>query len=513
MQDSGSPRPTVLSVLQDHLRGDRQWARLAGHVPPFALTQLRTSLACRSGELGGRAMRCGACGTEVLRPNSCHLRACSLCGIPRREQWKGQVIGWSLECDHLHVVFTLPHELNALMFEPSGEHGERNRVQLFRQLCQSGIAVLQRVAEREYGCRVGLIATLHTWGQQMNRHVHLHVIMTAGGLSLEDGRWVPIGESDRAMQPAVLAEQFRRSYLRRLSSKLKRGQLAWPGDGGVLMEPAKTLSPAAQELFAEVQAKRWMVDVQGTPEKYRGARGVVNYLSAYVSGAAISNGRIEADGGQHVTIRFKDYRRGCKDTIKLPGTEFVRRYCDHILPHGVYRVRYAGLFSGKGREERLNTCRAALRDYERAAGIRPVPRLAEPEQAPAGNGPDTGPWGAHAGNTCRKCQGRLQETDRIDRDLMPRLMALRDGLLERLERRVPAALETFILLTHAMLAHQDPRTFGFVLRGKELRYAKLLLEEALEQRAAREEGQRAKAGEPAEQAQPPPPAAMEDAWL
>jgi hypothetical protein len=185
---------------------------------------------------------------------------------------------------------------------------------------------------------------------------------------------VPISAADAAMQGPVIAEAFKRSYLRRLEGRLKRGELTWIGQSAP-MAKSKVLTPKARSLVDTIRAKRWVVDVQQTPSHYRGAVGVVNYLSAYVSGTAIGNGRIVGDDGQRVEIRIKDYAagKGQRSTMKLTGDEFVRRFTDHILPRHFQRVRYAGLFTAARRHERLAVCREKLADYYRSRDIR-MPR-------------------------------------------------------------------------------------------------------------------------------------------
>jgi hypothetical protein len=130
------------------------------------------------------------------------------------------LVGWSLDCDYLHTVFTLPHELNGVI------HAHQKILYKLQFSCVSD--VLNQTAEEEYGCQVGMVQVLHTWGQRLGLHVHIHVVMTAGGLSLDKTQWLPISADDQAMQREVLAAKFRKTYLRRLKTLIMQRKVVWP---------------------------------------------------------------------------------------------------------------------------------------------------------------------------------------------------------------------------------------------------------------------------------------------
>ena len=294
---------------------------------------------CGTGKLGAMPFRCDSCGSEQLWLRSCGNRHCPVCSGPRRRQWRDRLVRWSLDCDYLHVVFTVPHELNDVIRD--------NQRLLYKQHFNCVGDVLQRTAERHYGCRIGIVQVLHTWGQQLGLHVHIHVVMTAGGLSLDGDRWLPISADDEVMRREVLAEKFRATYLRRLKTRVKKGKIDWPDSARVI---------------EKVAGKGWVVNVQAPPPKCVGATAVINYLSSYVIGGPISDRRMIADIDGMVAFGFKNYTTDRMEQATIPGAEFTRRFSRHILPKRFGRVRYMGLFQAAGRAERLRHCQRLIEE-------------------------------------------------------------------------------------------------------------------------------------------------------
>lgn len=311
---------------------------------------------CRTGRLGGAAFHCTKCDHSTLTMRSCGNRHCPTCNGLKRRQWRDRLIQWSLDCDYLHVVFTVPHELNEVI--------AAHQKLLYKLQFRCVGDVLTKTAEREYGCQVGMVEVLHTWGQRLGRHVHIHVVMTAGGLSLDGRQWLPISADDPAMQREVLAEKFRKTYLRRLKTMIKQGKVVWP---------------EADKVLAKVAAKDWVVNVQSPPPKCQGPEAVINYLASYVIGGPISDLRIISDDGKMVTFRFKNYATDKIEYETITGIEFVRRYLLHILPRGMARVRYKGLFLTIGRAARLLSCQKLItaaglsrKESEATSAARPI---------------------------------------------------------------------------------------------------------------------------------------------
>jgi hypothetical protein len=346
--------PTVAEVLGRYWRASK--ATIAEETQ---LNRITTRIPrCRTGRLGGAAFNCTQCDHATLTMRSCGNRHCPTCNGLKRRQWRGRLIDWSLDCDYLHVVFTLPHEFNDVI----AAHQKILYALHFR--CVS--AVLNETAEKEYGCEIGIVEVLHTWGQRLGSHVHIHNVMTAGGLSHDKKQWIPISADDVAMQREVLAEKFRKTYLRRLKTMITKGKVVWPD---------------ADKVLAKVAAKDWVVNVQAPPPKCQGSEAVINYLASYVIGGPISDLRIISDDGKLVTFRFKNHTTDKIEYETIPGEEFVRRYLLHILPRGMARVRYKGLFRTLKRMLRLLECQELIT----AAGLSRKESDATSAARPIGN--------------------------------------------------------------------------------------------------------------------------------
>ena len=464
-------RPTVASVLRRYTSTNHQQLRLAAHTSVYTARVMRQIPHCRTGMLGCHYYDCDACGHHDIRLNSCGNRHCGTCTRRRRTEWRDRVIGWSLECDYLHLVFTLPHEQNDLMWA--------NQRTMFTLLINSSIDTLKQVTERDYGCRVGMVLTLHTWGQRLNRHPHVHIVMTAGGLSLDGSRWIPISASDEAMNTRRLADAFKKTYLKRVTTRLKQGKLLRPRE--LKTDVDKPLVEALSPMLETIRAKSWMVDCQASPPQYQGCKAIVNYVAAYVSGTAIGNGRMISDDGQWVTFHIKDYAAGKVGAFRLAGVEFVLRFSDHILPRRMARVRYVGLFAPEAREARLALCRQRIEEYEITAG-KPR-RLPTPEETLA---PEPEPTTGGA-QICSECQESMVVAHRLEGNLTLRLVAYATTVVAAIGAgsRMPFDL----LLRLAVLARheEDPRSFPKLIPAWQESIVHALVEQRLRMMEKRRE--------------------------
>jgi hypothetical protein len=217
---SNDPQPTTKLRVADLLRRYRPKGRCRSQSAPRELQVLDWLCSCRCGGLGAMTYHCEHCHKEHLFYKSCGNRHCPTCGYRQRAAWQKYVMNWSLPCDYFHLVFTLPHELNDWM--------DVNRRVAYKLIFDSVIATLLRVGEKYFDCRFGIVATLHTWGQRMNRHVHVHVILTSGGLSLDGSRWVTVDVNDPAMDQRFLAARFKKTYLRRFKYYHSTHDTMWP---------------------------------------------------------------------------------------------------------------------------------------------------------------------------------------------------------------------------------------------------------------------------------------------
>lgn len=230
-QEVPKPKLQVTRMLDRY----RYTAKLGGEgYEPERLETIHRALnlltPCRTGRLGSHLYLCNGCDRSLIGLNSCNNRHCPCCGEPRRDKWRTQVNAWSLQCNFLHIVFTLPHELNALLFV--------NPRELYKLMCRVAIEVIMDTCRREFGCVPGVVLALHTWGQRMNLHVHCHVIVTEGGLSLDGSQWINIPADHPAIQGEALAVAFRKKFLRRLRHRLERNLLHWPTLDTLPVDPA-----------------------------------------------------------------------------------------------------------------------------------------------------------------------------------------------------------------------------------------------------------------------------------
>jgi hypothetical protein len=230
----------------------------------------------------------------------------------------------------------------------------QNKGVLYDLLFQTMRAVMQQKAREELGCELGITAVLHTWGQQLEEHIHVHCIVTGGGLRLDGQRWVKPKSSSYLVNVVELSAAYRDKLLAGIERLWRRGQLRLAGQAGALDIP---------KLLAELRAKKWEVFIKpfATPE------AVTEYLSRYVHQVAISNYRLESIDQGRVRFRYYDNReraevgeKGKEKVLSLSGEEFIRRFLLHVLPPGYKRIRYYGLHHSSARKEKLPRCRALL---------------------------------------------------------------------------------------------------------------------------------------------------------
>ena len=367
------------------------------------------------------------------------------------------MIDWTLDCDYFHVVFTLPHTLNPLIYV--------NNKLMYQVLCRTATQLLSSICKKQFDCEPGMVLILHTWGQKMNLHVHVHIIMTAGGLSNDKSKWINIDQSHPVMQNDALADQFRARFLRRLKSLVRSNQLIWPTADLLptnhealgldsfeqmveFVDPALTKTPLSpgksrrvlttteKALFDKLGSRQWIANCQPTPPEYDGPERIINYLSSYVQGIVISDARIIAYDGQYVTIRYKDYKAGDVKTFKLERGEFVRRFAMNIQPRGSKRLRYAGLFTARGREACLALCSKLIaqgRAEQPVAALPPKATVASvsDEQDPASDDFEE-PEEHRSGCYCRVCQADLELVGRLKGTETHAMQSLAQNIVHRM---------------------------------------------------------------------------------
>lgn len=332
---------------------------------------------CRTAVLGGHVEQCADCGHERVAYNSCRNRHCPKCQANSRARWLEREATSLLPVEYHHVVFTLPAAVNPLALA--------NPAAVYGLLFQAAAETLRDVAADPHylGAEVGVLAVLHTWGQQLTHHPHLHCVVTGGGLSCDaEGRVeaVPRWVSCRPgffLPVRVLSRLFRGKFLAGLRHAHTAGSLVLPGPLAVLgaaADFAAWLTPLYQQ--------EWVVHAQppfGGPER------VLKYLARYTHRVAISNSRLRSLEDGEVTFAYKDYVHGHRPRqLTLSADEFLRRFVQHVLPRGFVKVRHDGLLANRRREAKLARCRWLLA----VAGV--VAALVRPVPAPPAGGPCAG---------------------------------------------------------------------------------------------------------------------------
>lgn len=300
--------------------------------------------ACRTPALGGHRYRCEQCGQEHFVANTCGNRHCPSCQAAQAFEWLQRQEAALLPIPYFHVVFTLPHLLNPLI--------RQNHRVLLKLLFESASQTLLVFGRNELKAQLGITAVLHTWGQTLVDHYHLHCIVTGGGLALEGPGWVKTPRhflfSVRALSK-VFGGKFR-AGLQRLRSE---GKLQFHGRVKVLGQPA-----AFGQLLAKLKTQKFVVYAK---RPFGGPEQVLAYLSRYTHRVAIGNQRLLAIDQRAVTFSYKDYAQGSRrKTMSLPVEEFVRRFCLHLLPERFVKIRHYGLLGNRNRRERIEQARQCL---------------------------------------------------------------------------------------------------------------------------------------------------------
>jgi len=323
---------------------------------------LRAIAQCRTAALGGHVEQCISCGTERVCYDSCRNRHCPKCQGSARAKWLTAEQALLLPIPYFHVVFTLPHQLNPLI--------RVNQRCLYDLLFQTAAQTLQEFARdpTHLGAEIGITAVLHTWGQTLTEHVHVHCVVTGGGLSLDGTQW-------RACQHRflfavkALGQVFRGKYLAGLQRLRRQQRLTFAGESVAFSEEA-----AWTILQQQLSTKPWVVYAKppwGSPEQ------VLKYLSRYTHRVAMANSRLVFVGDGVVRFQYKDYAtQGRTKLMELQATEFLRRFLLHVVPAGFVRIRHYGLLANRTRQAKLARARQLLALVAATPLLPPVARLA-----------------------------------------------------------------------------------------------------------------------------------------
>jgi hypothetical protein len=303
---------------------------------------MRDIQACRTAVLGGHVEQCDRCGHQAISYNSCRNRHCPKCQGPARARWLDARADELLPVPYFHVVFTLPGILAPLALQ--------NPVGVYDLLLQSVAATLLEVAAnpRRLGARIGFLTVLHTWGQNLMHHPHVHCVVPAGGLSPDGTNWVS-GRADFFLPVRVLSRVFRGKFIGGLKAAFDDGALQFHGR----LKPLATAA-AMERLLDQSVRNEWVVYVK---PPFGGPAQVLKYLARYTHRVAISNRRLLALENDKVTFSWKDYAQGNKPSVMtLDAAEFIRRFLMHVMPRSFVRIRYYGFMANRRRAENLRRC-------------------------------------------------------------------------------------------------------------------------------------------------------------
>ena len=318
---------------------------------------------CRTAALGGHLEQCDSCGHQRPAYNSCRNRHCPKCQSLTRAKWLEDRQAELLPVEYFHVVFTVPEEIAAIAYQ--------NKEVVYGILFHAAAQTLRTIAAdpKHLGAEIGFLAVLHTWGENLLHHPHLHCVVPGGGLALDRKRWIAC-RPGFFLPVRVLSRLFRRLFLEQLQAAFDKGKLQFFSSLERLCNPkafAQYLAPSRQT--------EWVVYAK---PPFGGPRQVLNYLGRYTHRVAISNNRLLSMDDGRVAYRWKDYRHHDQQkTMTLDAEEFIRRFLLHVLPDGFQRIRHYGLLGHRYRQAKLALCRQLLGVVLTLTGI--VPPRGKPD--------------------------------------------------------------------------------------------------------------------------------------
>jgi hypothetical protein len=324
-------RLEVAHILKAHI-GDYQAQYPLG---PEQRKIVYDLLNCRTAHLGGHVDRCNRCGAMRIVYHSCRNRHCPKCQHLPRERWLEKRKDEILPADYFHVVFTLPHELNAVVLN--------NKKVMFTILFKAASQTLLTFGENRLGGKLGFMATLHTWDQKLNAHFHLHCLVAGGAISTDGSSWIP-SKGNYLFNQRALSLVFRGKFMDHMTRACQQEHLKFAGDQ---YDSLKTV----------LYGKQWIVDVRDpvkTPDH------VLEYLARYTHRVAIANSRITEFKDGKVTFKIKNRKENRNELLTLPAVEFIRRFLLHCLPRRFVKIRHYGFLANRNRSKNLGIIRQLM---------------------------------------------------------------------------------------------------------------------------------------------------------
>jgi Putative transposase/Transposase zinc-binding domain len=326
--------------------GDAFRVARAGHLSRSQLRVMEAIEACRTAALGGHVERCIDCGHQRITYNSCRNRHCPKCQGTAAREWLTARSTDLLPVEYFHVVFTLPTPVAAIAYH--------NKAIVYAMLFEAAVETLKTIAadKRHLGAEIGAIMVLHTWGQTLTHHPHIHCIVPGGGLSTGGDRWIACRQGF-FLPVRVLSRLYRRLFLEKLTAAYCADKLRFFGD-------LKHLSNrfAFDAVLTSLRNTEWLVYAK---PPFAGPEHVLAYLARYTHRVAISNHRLLAVDENGVTFSWRDYRDGARTkSMTLAADEFIRRFLLHVLPDGFQRIRHYGFLANGHRRAKLMLIRRLL---------------------------------------------------------------------------------------------------------------------------------------------------------
>jgi hypothetical protein len=313
---------------------------------------------CRTAALGGHVEQCGDCGHQRVAYNSCRNRNCPKCQSLARAKWLEDRQAELLDVPYFHVVFTVPAEVEVIAFQ--------NQTVVYDILFRAASETLRKIAAdpTHLGAEIGFLAVLHTWGQNLLHHPHLHCLVPGGGIAPDGKSWIAC-RPGFFLPVRVLSRMFRGLFLHYLEKAFEAGELKFFSAQWHLHEPA-----VFRRYLAPVRGAEWVVYAK---RPFAGPRQVLEYVGRYTHRVAISNSRLVSMDNGKVRFRWRDYRDDSRQkTMSLDGVEFIRRFLIHVLPDGFHRIRYFGFLGNCQRVRKLTLCRELLGMTPAALGDPPA---------------------------------------------------------------------------------------------------------------------------------------------
>jgi hypothetical protein len=314
--------------------------------------------SCRTAALGGHVDECDHCGHRRPSYNSCCNRHCPKCQAAARGQWLEERRAELLPVDYFHVVFTLPAAIAEIALQ--------NQAMLYDMLFRTSAETMQEIAAdpKHLGGEIGFLSVLHTWGQNLLHHPHVHCVVPGGGLAPDGDGWVAC-RKNFFLPVRVLSRVFRGKFLERLRQAYDRGKLAFYGSLARYY-----YSATFRRLLNEAYRQEWVVYAK---PPFGGPEQVLKYLARYTHRVAISNQRLRSMNADQVSFEWKNYARGQERRVMtVTAIEFIRRFLLHVLPPHFVRIRHYGFLANCQREAKLEVCHGLLNSLIAARVPEPV---------------------------------------------------------------------------------------------------------------------------------------------